>query len=82
MSKFEAYRTVTESLPLLTREEEVESLFTSAEISDPKEKKDALFSAMGFDAEYNLPSDDTISPEDEYKAELAIFLEGSWRLLA
>jgi hypothetical protein len=37
---------------------------------------------MGFQQAFNVPTEAPPSPADEYATELAIFVDGTWRLLA
>jgi len=73
---------VIDALVFCTSKEEVEKVFVGASISDPKDKKDFLQMCMQVEEAFDLPINEKLSDIDEYEYELAIFLEGSWRLLA
>jgi len=80
MTMVDNYLAVTQQLPKCASRNEVEALFDSNEIRDPLERKKFLFNAMGFDDSFNADDGQEISAEQQYETELAIFVEGTWRL--
>jgi len=72
---------ILDALVYCTSKEEVERIFAESNINDPKDKKDFLQMCMEFEEVFDLPLNEELSDEDKYKDELAVFLEGSWRLL-
>ena len=81
ITNYELGKKVVEELFFCTTKDEVENAFHEANINDPVEKKFFLQKCMQVEESYDFPSKEKLSDIDEYECELAIFLEGSWRLL-
>ena len=69
-------------LKFCTTKEQIEDLFAKSGIRDPEDKVFLLQKSMGVISAFSAPSPVNLTPEQEYEDELAIFLEGSWRLLS
>lgn len=62
----------------LTTEKQVNAFFESKGITSFKEKENILKDVMSVGEIFDVPGDYT--DEDDYKAILSAFIEGSWRL--
>ena len=80
ITNYEIGKKIVEQLFFCTTKEEVEKIFLESEIDNPIEKKSFLQECMQVEESYDLPAG-KLSDDDEYEYELAVFLEGSWRLL-
>jgi len=70
---------IIESLQFSVKKEQVEEVFSKNEINDKTERIQLLRKCMQVLDTSN--SDAPLSLDDEYNDELAIFLNGKWRLL-
>ena len=70
---------IVEGLQLSIKEEQVESIFSRHSISDKTDRIQLLRKCMNVLDTSN--SNASMSLDDEYSDELAIFLNGRWRLL-
>lgn len=62
-----------------TTAEEVEAVFS--DVPNPLDRVVFLRKCMQVEEAFDLPQKEPLSSQEEYECELAIFLEGSWRLL-
>jgi len=81
ITSYEIAKKVVEKLFFCTTKEEVDKIFFESKIEDPIDKKFFLQKCMQVEKSYDFPAKEKLSDDDEYECELAIFLEGSWRLL-
>ena len=70
---------IVDALFISTRKEQIENVFLKNDIDDKSDRIQLLRKCMHVIDTSN--SGDPISIEDEYSDELAIFLNGKWRLL-
>jgi len=70
---------VINGLLVSVKKEQVEDVFTKNGISSSEERVQLLRECMCVIGTSNM--DDPMSPDEEYSDELAIFLDGKWRLL-
>ncbi len=78
------YRVATqilENLPFCTTKEQVSRVFADNDVEDIDDRIFFLRKCMQVEDSFDLPDENKLTPEEEYECELAIFLEGSWRLL-
>ena len=61
--------------------EGIEDVFRSFSISDIPDKIGLMRLCMGVKNYSYSPSNDDLTPEQQYEDELLIFLDGSWRFL-
>jgi hypothetical protein len=71
--------TIVDDLFISMKKEQVEDVFSRNSIGDKSERIQLLRKCMHVLDTSN--SDDSISLDDEYSDELAIFLNGKWRFL-
>ena len=64
-----------------TTVDQISAIFTKYDIKSPEDKKELLHRCMDIEDYFDSPHE-TISAEDEYDYAEAVFLEGSWRLMA
>ena len=72
-------KTIIGKLYTCTAKEQIDTLFEQAHITDPQEKITLLRECMEVESVYGTP--ETITAEDEYDFECAVFVEGTWRML-
>jgi hypothetical protein len=70
---------IIEELFVSTKEEQVTNIFTRNGIANNNDRVFLLRECMGVTATSDL--NDPLPPHDQYSDELAIFLDGKWRLL-
>lgn len=70
---------VLKELYLCTERTQIDKIFSNAKISNPREKIKLLRKCMEVENVYGTP--ETVSDEDEYDFECAVFEEGTWRML-
>lgn len=82
MAELEVYDkidAVLKRLYLCTEKSQIDTVFKEASISQPLEKINLLRKCMGVEKVYGTP--ETITDDDEYEFECAVFEEGTWRML-
>lgn len=80
-NNFQTGKKIVNALFYCTTEKEVETIFDRFSVTDPLDKVFFLRDCMQVEESFDLPSKEQLSSQEEYECELAIFLEGSWRLL-
>lgn len=65
-----------------TTKDQVMKLFEKHCISKPESKITLLRQTRQVVESFHAPTDQSLTPEQEYEDELLAFVEGSWRLLA
>ncbi|MCL2791797.1 MAG: hypothetical protein FWD87_01790 [Spirochaetaceae bacterium] len=77
---YKAGAALINELKISVTEEQINNIFKKHNISDLKEKAGFLNDCMGIDEQVNATKAN-ITEKDEFDYSLALFLEGSWRLL-
>ncbi len=78
---FNKFNSVIDNLYSCTEREQIDSIFSEADIKDFKTRITLLDRCMGVSETYGTPEED-LTDEDEYNFECAVFVEGSWRMLS
>ena len=71
---------IINALSFSISKEQVNNVFEKFNISDLEDKTSFLNNCMGIEEQYDMPGTKTTA-QDEYDYALALFLDGSWRLL-
>ena len=84
MSTLDIYNNIESTLKglyLCTEKQEIEVVFDKNNITDYQDRIDLLQKCMGVEETFYTPGQsDTV--KDGYDIEIAVFVEGSWRLVA
>jgi len=72
---------VSPQLFLCSSKNEIENVFKAAKIDNTMDKIGLLQLCMGIKYSTPSPTNDELTPEQQYEDMLLIFLEGSWRFL-
>lgn len=76
---YDKIKTVLEKLYLCTEKKQIDTVFEEAGITDFQKRINLLRKCMEVENVYGTP--ETISSEEEYEFECAVFEEGTWRML-